>query len=381
MIGALSLLDLTTQVAAAEVTATPPCKPTPWPLWRRYVEVFVADDGRVIDRSDGDKSTSEGQSYALFFALVANDRQLFDAILRWTNDNLAEGELGAKLPAWRWGKKEDGSWGVQDANAASDADLWMVYSLLEAARLWGEESYAERAEALAASVLREETLDAAGLGKVLLPGPAGFVHQDRLVRLNPSYVPPFLMRRLAQVLGGPWIEIHDTSIRILEEGAPLGRVPDWIAWDLEERRFRPDPQHGSLGSYDAIRAYLWPALLPKGSLLRDRLLAASRGLLHAYRTTGTVAETFDTLSMKAGKGNAPPGFVGITRLRARDAGDEALEQVLAQRLADAEMEGLYGAPPAYYDQNLLLFAQGHLEGRYAFAVDGRLLPRWETSCR
>lgn len=104
-------------------------------------------------------------------------------------------------------------------------------------------------------------------------------------------------------------------------------------------------------------------------------------MLHAYRTTGTVAETFDTLSMKAGKGNAPPGFVGITRLRARDAGDEALEQVLAQRLADAEMEGLYGAPPAYYDQNLLLFAQGHLEGRYAFAVDGRLLPRWETSCR
>jgi endo-1,4-beta-D-glucanase Y len=33
---------------------------------------------RVIDRQGGDRTTSEGQSYGLFFALVANDRARFE---------------------------------------------------------------------------------------------------------------------------------------------------------------------------------------------------------------------------------------------------------------------------------------------------------------
>ena len=42
-------------------------------------------------------TTSEGQSYALFFALAANDREAFDKILLWTENNLADGSLKALL--------------------------------------------------------------------------------------------------------------------------------------------------------------------------------------------------------------------------------------------------------------------------------------------
>ncbi|MEK9939779.1 MAG: glycosyl hydrolase family 8, partial [Methylotenera sp.] len=77
-------------------------------------------------------TTSEGQAYALFFALVANDQPQFERLLQWTQLNLAQGNLATNLPAWHWGQKADGSWGVIDGNSASDADIWIVYTLLEA---------------------------------------------------------------------------------------------------------------------------------------------------------------------------------------------------------------------------------------------------------
>ena len=48
---------------------------------------------------------AKGQSYALFFALVANDQATFDKVLAWTERHLAEGDLSARLPAWLWGEK------------------------------------------------------------------------------------------------------------------------------------------------------------------------------------------------------------------------------------------------------------------------------------
>lgn len=67
----------------------------------------MSESGRVIDPSDARKiTTSEGQSYGLFFALAANDRKAFDLLLAWTRDNLAEGDLTQHLPA-AVGKKDD----------------------------------------------------------------------------------------------------------------------------------------------------------------------------------------------------------------------------------------------------------------------------------
>ncbi len=80
------------------------CRQGPWTLWRSYSARFIDDQGRVIDPS-GNRTTSQGQAYALFFALVADDRPRFDRILEWTNYNLALGDLGARLPAGRCEKK------------------------------------------------------------------------------------------------------------------------------------------------------------------------------------------------------------------------------------------------------------------------------------
>lgn len=135
---------------------------------------FISADGRVIDVGSADSRTvSEGQAYGLFFALVANDRRMFDTILAWTENNLAQGDLSAHLPAWLWGRAPDGAWRVLDANPASDADLWIAYALVEAGRLWRERSYTARGALLAKRVLDAETATVPGLGLTLLPGRPG----------------------------------------------------------------------------------------------------------------------------------------------------------------------------------------------------------------
>ena len=128
---------------------------TAWPAWDAFKAQIINEGGRVVSDDDGGGQTySEGQSYALFFALVANDRPMFDKLLRWTENNLCEGDMTARLPAWLWGRRPDGSWGVIDSNAASDADLWIAYALGEAGRLWNERSYRALSALLAARVLR-----------------------------------------------------------------------------------------------------------------------------------------------------------------------------------------------------------------------------------
>ena len=48
-----------------------------WDLWDDFKSVGT-EHGRVVDYSDARRiTTSEGQSYGLFFALVAGDREAF----------------------------------------------------------------------------------------------------------------------------------------------------------------------------------------------------------------------------------------------------------------------------------------------------------------
>src|SRR6201998_1993085 len=160
------------------------CGAQDWPsLWRSYVGGFMDNQVRVIDHDAGHRTTSEGQAYGMFFALVANDRSRFDGLLRWTEQNLADGDLSAHLPAWLWGHGKDNQWRVLDSNSAADADLWMAYTLLEAGKAWNEPRYKKLGTALAHRIAAEEVVQVPGLGTTIAPGRTGFQH-DSSYRLN-----------------------------------------------------------------------------------------------------------------------------------------------------------------------------------------------------
>ena len=152
-----------------------------WPEWEQFKRDYITAEGRVIDSSDARRiTTSEGQSYALFFSLVNDDRETFEQVLNWTERELAKGDLTGFLPAWLWGKTGRQVGHVLDANSAADSDLWIAYSLLEAGRLWQNHSYESIGTMLLRRIAREEVARVPGLGLVLLPGPRGFAGRAAL---------------------------------------------------------------------------------------------------------------------------------------------------------------------------------------------------------
>jgi endo-1,4-beta-D-glucanase Y len=386
--GSTAACDAATQTpaSAAAPRALSASSDANWPAWAGFRDRFMSADGRVIDASTPlQQSTSEGQSYGLFFALVANDRAAFDRLLRWTQDNLAAGDLTARLPAWLWGRRVDTagreSWGVIDANAASDADLWFVYALGEAARLWAEPRYGALAQALAARVLREEVVDIAPLGPTLLPGPQGFSPGSGTevgsYRLNPSYVPPHLLRRLARLYPDTlWPRVADSSLAVLLGTAPRGYAPDWVLH--QAGAFATDTRTQGVGSYDAIRVYLWAGMLHEADPARATLLDAFAPMVRQVVTTGLPPLRVETAEGRA-QGAGPAGFSAALLPLLQASGQAQAAEVQRQRLSRAPVGPVFAGHDNYYDQVLALFGLGWLEGQYRFAPDGALLPRWSCA--
>jgi endoglucanase len=342
------------------------CSGDTWPLWEAYAEQFIQADGRVIDPADGGRTTSEGQAYAMFFALVANDRARFASLLQWTRHNLVNGEADNRLPAWLWGRRKDGTWGIVDSNSAADADTWLAYTLVEAGRLWEQPHYRRMGVELVRQIERYEVATLPGLGPMLLPGSRGFEAMASLWRLNPSYLMLQHFHRFAAILpNGPWQEIATNSALALLLGSPRGIAPDWVGYH-ESKRFVPDPGTGPIGSYDAIRVYLWAGMLAESDPLRSLIQSALSGIQRAITEQGGLPEKLDTVTGEP-SGNAPRGFYYAVLPYLEALGDKRRASLLKKRMLRN-----HHAASGYYDRNLLLFSEGWREKRFTFSQQGEL---------
>ncbi|MGF6702611.1 endo-1,4-beta-D-glucanase Y [Paraburkholderia sp. MM5496-R1] len=351
-----------------------------WGAWQSFVQRFVQADGRVIDFSTpAQQTTSEGQSYALFFALVANDRATFDKLLGWTRANLAGNQFDAqnlRLPAWQWGKKPDGSYGVLDPNSASDSDLWIAYDLLQAGRLWHNPAYTQLGQALAERIAHDEVANLSGLGPMLLPGAQGF-RNGNVTRLNPSYLPLPVLRALAhEVPDGPWATLADNAYQFVKTVSPQGFAPDWAAW--QNGRFVVDPKNGDVGSYDAIRVYLWAGLASPADPLAKPWLGALGGMRAKVAQNGFPPEKVSSTT-GAASGEGPLSYWGALAPYFKTLGDEHGLGLARTRLAALDAN-VPGREPVYYDRVLGLFGTGFIDGRYRFDEAGGLVPAWRTAC-
>jgi endo-1,4-beta-D-glucanase Y len=361
--------------------------PQPWPLWQAYTQRFLDDQGRIIDHTAGDRTTSEGQAYALFFALVDDDQAHFEKILKWTEVNLAGGDLTARLPAWDWGKTSSGDWKIRDDNPASDADLWLAYTLLEAGRLWHDPRYENLGRLVAARIAKEEVALVPGIGSALLPGPHGFHPDEQTYILNPSYMPLPVLTYLAKTMpDGPWSDIIDTLPQLVAAQVGHGYAMDWVsagssgihaaAPPAEPTAGAREPQPS--GSYDAIRVYLWLGIAGEGSRGQRDMLAQLSGMAGYMKSAVTPPLEVDSQGIVVHP-ESPIGFSAALVPYLITLGMKPQARLQQDRLIAAQdpASGLYGHPGEYYDENLVLFSTGWAEQRYRFDRDGKLHLKWK----
>ena len=362
------------------------CRQGSWSLWDSYSARFIDAQGRVFDPNGDQHTTSEGQAYALFFALVDDDRGHFGRVLNWTQTNLAGGDLGTHLPAWLWGKDKDGTWKTLDPNPASDADVWMAYTLVEAGRLWNNPKYTNLGRAMMTQIVTTEVANLPDFGPMLMPGPNGFQHEKTWI-LNPSYLPIFLFQKLAVVdPSGPWGPIALNTPRLLEQSSRHGFAMDWVEYfpgdgfyPVAEQQPGAKGTDGLGGSYDAIRVYLWAGMLDADGAARTEIVNSMPGMSAYLANHDAPPEKVSDQGIPIAQ-DGPVGFSAavLPYLRAFPALSRiSSQQMIRMNLMQDESTSLYGKELTYYDQNLALFAMGFLDGRFRFGPEGELKVEWK----
>ena len=168
--------------------------------WQSYCRHFISSDGQVIIPEEGGGTISEAQAYALLRAVWANDATVFNRVYAFTYEKLSRVRThGDSLLAWRWGRLPGGSWGVLDANSATDGDLDYALALVLAHRLgWRAPpnlpDYREEARRVQADILAKEVVTLPEGDVLLTPGNWHELAPPYLV--NPSYFSPAAYRCL-----------------------------------------------------------------------------------------------------------------------------------------------------------------------------------------
>lgn len=221
--------------------------PTANPVAASFIANYVSDDGRIADTGNGGITHSEGQGYGLLMAEGANDRQTFDRILSWTEQNL--GIRDDALFAWRWDPEENA---VTDRNNATDGEILIAWALLRAHDRWGADTYRTRALAILSAVEAGLLRDSA-LGEVILPGSVGFETSDGVV-VNLSYWVFPAFERFAREGRTVWNDVAESGYRLANDAAfgAYGLSPEWT---LIAREGQTSPASGwpAEFGYNAIR--------------------------------------------------------------------------------------------------------------------------------
>jgi endoglucanase len=210
-------------------------------LWQKYKTTYVEEGTfRTINKQQDNVTTSEGQSYTMFRAVMMDDQATFDGAYQWTKDNLWRDE--DRLFSWLFGKDTDGEFRVLKAqggyNSASDADIDIALSLIFAYNRWKKDEYKGDALAILKDIWDKEVVEINGVPYLAANNVEKFMSQKVIV--NPSYFAPYAFRIFAEVdPDRDWMALVDSSYAVLNEvtsssldkSSSAGLPPDWVVID------------------------------------------------------------------------------------------------------------------------------------------------------
>jgi endoglucanase len=341
--------------------------------WQGYRTAFIQGDGRVVDLERDGVSTSEGESYAMLRAVWSGDRDTFDRVWRWTQDNLGTRETG--LFGYLWGNNHHGAYTLLSRDSAADADEDIALALLLASRRWGNAGYLSGSRGVLAAIWTHEVATAGGR-PYLSAGSWAPGNRSAGLVVNPSYMAPSAYRLFAGVdPAHPWAQLVTTAYSVIRDctasplstGRSAGLPPNWCAI-AGDGRAGPAPQMSKPDTYgyDAFRT-MWRVAVdvlwnraPEGRAY----LANATPLLRDWTAHHSLAPEYAHDGSSLG-GTADPtvegGDVGALLVTDPAAAQSLVHDVL---LASYSRDGAphFGDPRNYYEQNWVWFGIALAQG-------------------
>ena len=317
-------------------------------FWQSYKARFVSAQGRVVDSGNGMISHSEGQGYAMLFAVAANDRETFDRIWGWTRANLMVRD--DQLMAWRWepGQRPP----VSDMNNATDGDILAAWALTEAAELWAELSYRIAARRIAVEVGRKTVIFKTKMGALLLPAVSGFSAQDRpdgpVINLS-YYVFPAFPRLKIVAPEYDWSGLVQTGLDILKASNASGaKLPsDWLS--VRENEVKPAEGFQPHFAYNAIRIPLYLAWAGIGE--REHY----REFQNWAKRRNSILPIIDVKTGREADAFREPGYAAVAHI---------LDCIVADGVTNSDL-AVHRDGQHYYPATLHLLAVIAVQMRYA----------------
>jgi endoglucanase len=219
--------------------------------WVVYKSRFVAVDGRVIDTGNNGASHSEGQGYGLLLALRMNDEVVFKQIWQWTKANLQV----RKDSLFIWRRRPSTAFSDEDKNNATDGDILIAWSLLEASKKWEQTVYEHEAIKILNDIKQKLIIQKNGLD-IILPGEYGFQFPNATI-INLSYWIYPAFKDFSAFDKNPVWDKLTTSGQTLSQKARFGHwqlPPDWLEMKNDHSM---TPARNKQFGYDAVRVPLY----------------------------------------------------------------------------------------------------------------------------
>lgn len=338
-------------------------------LWRRYKDHKLEPGTyRTLDKSRHNITTSEGESYTMLRAVWQDDHKTFIRSWHWTKNNLQRKD---HLFSWKFGKKQDGSYGVLTKeggnNTAADGDEDIALALLMAYERWNQTKFVYQAKPIIQSIWEKEVVQVNGQPLLVadnLERKNGFS-----VLVNPSYFAPYEYKIFSEIdAKHNWMGLRDNSYKFLNKvmAADLNKSssanipPDWV----RVRRFNGAARAANSSdlttnlSYDAMRV---PFRLALGYQWfhdqRAKVTLSKMGFLAGeWQQNHKLVDTYSHDGRALTSNQAPAiygGEIGYFKV---------IKPKLAKQIYEQKLKSLYSADKqafkhrlSYYDANWAWF--------------------------
>ncbi len=328
--------------------------------WEFYKKSFIKPDGQVIDPS-GEKTTSEGQSYALLRAVWMNDRDSFDTSWNWTKNHLQV--RGDSLFSWIYAKDKNSEFKVLDKNSASDADEDTALALIFAYKRWSEPRYLFDSIKILEDIWNKEVVN---INNRYYLGFSADPKRNDGVIVNPSYLSPASYKIFAAVDSThPWLKLSSDSYYLLNkigENNSTYLPPNFLYISKDNNIMLAKEWFGDksdIYGYDAFRTLFRVTLDAKwfktpesnqylqniSPFLTERWNSQKR-FAAEYSVNGKTEANFSSISTETG----PLAVMYVNNIK---FADELYQELIEKKYN--KVEGYWGEKSNYYDQNWAWF--------------------------